>query len=211
VTLGGRPLLLEQGSSSHTAVARWTIAEAIDHPRLTLRPHSGGGALYYTLTSRSLRALAADDLQPISNGMTLHRVYLDGAGNPFKGSVPAGSVVQVMLMLHNPSKATYVALDDVLPAGLEPIDPNLAITGRKHHRVALPYGVRDGAWAFNHVELHDDRVTMFADLLEPGVYRLMYRARATTLGEFVAPAARVHPMYQPDVYGRTATSVMEIR
>jgi hypothetical protein len=44
-----------------------------------------------------------------------------------------------------------------------------------------------------------------------GVYRYRYLARATTLGRFVVPPTRVEEMYQPEVFGRSAASVVEIR
>ena len=179
-----------------------------ERPELTLRPNR---PVYYTLSSRSLKALSAADLRPTARGVAIRREYLDEEGAPLRGPVPAGALVRVRLMVHVEAGQLYVAVDEPLPAGLEPIDPRLAITGPPRRGVALPAGVRDGRGAFNHVELRDERVMFFADALPAGTWALTYDARATSRGEFVAPPARVHPMYQPEVYGETAVSVLEVR
>jgi uncharacterized protein YfaS (alpha-2-macroglobulin family) len=53
-------------------------------------------------------------------------------------------------------------------------------------------------------ELRDDRVVYFVDALPAGVSRYRYLARATTIGTFQAPPARVEEMYVPETFGRTA-------
>jgi uncharacterized protein YfaS (alpha-2-macroglobulin family) len=60
-------------------------------------------------------------------------------------------------------------------------------------------------------ELRDDRVLFFIDDMPAGLYRYRYLARATALGRFVVPPTHVEEMYQPEVFGRTGASVVEIR
>jgi uncharacterized protein YfaS (alpha-2-macroglobulin family) len=58
--------------------------------------------------------------------------------------------------------------------------------------------------------LRDQRVLFFADELAPGLYHFRYLARATSLGDFVVPPTRVSEMYQPEVYGRTASQHLHV-
>jgi uncharacterized protein YfaS (alpha-2-macroglobulin family) len=54
-------------------------------------------------------------------------------------------------------------------------------------------------------------VLFFVDSMPAGLYRYRYLARATSLGRFVVPPTRVLEMYQPEVFGRTGASVVEVR
>ncbi|MDQ6799827.1 MAG: hypothetical protein M3041_03220, partial [Acidobacteriota bacterium] len=61
------------------------------------------------------------------------------------------------------------------------------------------------------IERHDDRVNLFATRLSEGVHEFTYLVRATTAGTFVTAPARVEEMYEPEVFGRTATDVVEVK
>ena len=71
-----------------------------------------------------------------------------------------------------------------------------------------PWWQRGG---FDHVERHDDRVQLFATRLSEGRHEFTYVVRATTAGTFRTAPARAEEMYEPEVFGRTATSVIEVR
>ena len=51
----------------------------------------------------------------------------------------------------------------------------------------------------------------FSEHLEPGMYRVTYLARATSVGTFVVPPTRIEAMYSPEVYGRTAATTLGVR
>jgi alpha-2-macroglobulin len=53
-----------------------------------------------------------------------------------------------------------------------------------------------------------DRVVTSFDKLEPGIYRVSYLARASSVGAFVVPPTRIEAMYSPEVFGRTAASTL---
>jgi alpha-2-macroglobulin len=61
------------------------------------------------------------------------------------------------------------------------------------------------------VERHDDRVLAFATRLSEGVHEFAYIVRATTAGSFRTAPAHAEEMYEPEVFGRTATSIIEVR
>jgi uncharacterized protein YfaS (alpha-2-macroglobulin family) len=136
--------------------------------------------------------------------------------------VEEGDLVRVRVRVTVPADRAFVALEDPLPAGLEPVDTGLrtsgveafASTGSRSAAVegdgstwqAFLYGRWDGGrWSpWEHQELHDDRVSYFARVLWTGSYTASYIARATTAGSFVAPPAYAEEMYNPAVQGRTA-------
>ena len=166
----------------------------------------GGAVLFYMLESRYLRALSAADLEPHAQGFSLYRRYERLDGTPLADSLPAGEVVRVRLVLRVPEARTWVALDDPLPAGMEPINLAFATTGSHTAMDGRRYGRRgllDGRWYFYHAELRDDRVLHFADSLPTGTYELAYLTRATTVGTFTAPPARVSAMYHEGLWGRS--------
>ena len=67
---------------------------------------------------------------------------------------------------------------------------------------------RRGGW--DHEERHDDRVHVFATRLGEGTHEYTYVLRATTAGTFMAAPAHVEEMYEPEVFGRTASTLVEV-
>jgi uncharacterized protein YfaS (alpha-2-macroglobulin family) len=124
-----------------------------------------------------------------------------------------------------PSDREFVAVEDLLPAGLEVVDVSLrtssfgpfesaasASAARAGDRANTSTGEvpwRYGRWAFGwwspweHTEMRDDRVVYFARMLWKGSYTATYVARATTAGTFVRPPAHAEEMYNPSLGGRS--------
>ncbi|MBC7931123.1 MAG: hypothetical protein H7Z38_11230, partial [Rubrivivax sp.] len=119
----------------------------------------------------------------------------------------AGSRVRVRLTMVASARRYHVALVDPLPAGLEAMNPALAVTG------SIPRDGKDEStqriwwWRqwFEHQNLRDERVEAFTSLLWEGVYNYSYVARATTPGAFVVPPAKAEEMYHPETFGRGST------
>ena len=115
-----------------------------------------------------------------------------------------------------PEDHTFVVAEDFLPAGLEPIDPQLKTTDpkliallEKERAETRPEKVSYWApwfhWYYNpwqQVDTRDDRVTLRATRLEKGVYEYIYYARATTPGDYFVAPAHVQDSYFPDLFGR---------
>jgi uncharacterized protein YfaS (alpha-2-macroglobulin family) len=92
------------------------------------------------------------------------------------------------------------------------VDPSFAVEGQDQTR-ALPDdgNERDRYWGgFQRVENYDDRVGIFADYLTAGEHTYSYLIQATTPGQFHWPTARIEGMYEPEVFGRTASATIEI-
>jgi uncharacterized protein YfaS (alpha-2-macroglobulin family) len=186
----------------------------------------GAGRLYYRIGLRY--APASLVLDPLDRGFTVERTYeavddpkdvrreADGTWH-----VRAGARVRVRLTMVAPARRYHVALVDPLPAGLEPLNPALAVTGSVPEdggsevtplgAIGLGGAGRPGAWWwwsrpwFDHQNLRDERVEAFSALLWEGVHTYRYVARATTPGTFVVPPPKAEEMYTPETFGRGAT------
>ena len=67
-----------------------------------------------------------------------------------------------------------------------------------------------GSWVFDHHEVDEDQVRLYADYMPPGVHTFRYVARATTPGTFEQPPATVEEMYAPEIFGRTGARKLVI-
>ncbi|MCC6169027.1 MAG: hypothetical protein IT329_17525 [Caldilineaceae bacterium] len=171
----------------------------------------GDGRLYYRL---GLRYAPDDlDLDALDMGFTVQRVYepVDDPGDVQLGEggvwhIKAGARVRVRLTMVANSRRYHVALVDPLPAGLEAINPALAVSEQVP---ADPNDRQEGWWWwwtwYEHQNLRDERAEAFTMLLWEGVYNYSYVARATTPGEYIVPPAKAEEMYTPEVFGRSGT------
>jgi uncharacterized protein YfaS (alpha-2-macroglobulin family) len=120
--------------------------------------------------------------------------------------IKAGAKVRVELTMVARNRRYHVALTDPLPAGLEAINPALAVSEDvPTSPEARPYGWWWYSTWYEHQNLRDQRAEAFTTLLWDGVYTYEYVARATTPGEFVVPPAKAEEMYSPEVFGRSAS------
>ena len=181
----------------------------------------GPGRMYYRLGLRyapqSLRLPATEQ------GFTVQRTYealsakeRDRVQQLPNGSwrIRAGTDVRVRLTVVVPTRAHYVVVDDPLPGGFEPQNPAFRTTSSAHQQSPNRRGGGGwhwySWWRWNHIEMRDDRVLLFADRLWAGVYSHSYVARATSIGRFVVPPARAEEMYAPETFGRNATTFVEV-
>lgn len=168
---------------------------------LTLQ-RTGQGTVYYT-AGLSLLEPTIGTL-PRENGLTLvRRREVLNAANPGAGggtALRAGDLVLTRLTLVVPEEADYLVLVDPLPAGLEPVQLDFAISGGEASRrlAAAATPDRMGLPA-DDVELRDREVRAYVTHVAPGVYEYRYLARAVTAGHFAAPRAHVELMYHPEV------------
>jgi uncharacterized protein YfaS (alpha-2-macroglobulin family) len=207
----------------------------------------GPGKLYYRL---GLRYAPADfRMQPVDRGFTVSRRYeaLPEAGSDKPNpeavvrnddgtwQVKAGTNVKVTLTLVMDDRASFVVVDDPLPAGFEGQNPRFltsvaatdqgtldygygmgGLYGRGGYDYSYGYGGHNwGGWwypwfSFDHKQMRDDRMLLFADWLPAGVYTYSYTARATNIGTFILPPVHAEAMYQPERFGHGSSSVVTI-
>ena len=116
-----------------------------------------------------------------------------------------------------PTRRYHVALTDPLPAGLEALNPALAVTGSvpDENTEVNAANSRFGWWWwrpvwFEHQNLRDERAEAFTSLLWEGVYTYSYVARATTPGAFVVPPPKAEEMYHPETFGRSRSDRVRV-
>jgi len=169
----------------------------------------GQGRLYYDtrLTYAPQRGLGARD-----EGFTVFKTISDLEGRPLE-TIRAGDLVVITLQVVTPQERLYVVMDDPLPAGLEAVNPNFVIESREQQqRLAELSDQRQWWWrGFNHIEMHDNRVLLFADSLRSGIHTHRYLARALTFGTFQTPGTKIEEMYAPEVFGRSGEMVIQIQ
>jgi uncharacterized protein YfaS (alpha-2-macroglobulin family) len=180
----------------------------------------GEGRLYYRL---GLRYAPEDlDLEPLDRGFVVQRVYepIDDPDDVTRDAdgtwhIKPGAEVRVRLTMVADSRRTHVALIDPLPAGLEALNPELAVTGPippddgfGDDEIAFGRGSYWWWQWFEHQNLRDDRAEAFASLLWAGTYEYTYVARATTPGTFVVPPTKAEEIYAPETFGRSGSDVV---
>ncbi len=184
---------------------------------------TGKGRLYYTLRMRYYQDAAS--VQPLDQGVGVQREYIAVASDTLS---PTGQlidqarlsdVVQVRLTLIVPEDMQYFAVEDMLPAGLEPLDASLKTTSAAARGAELgpaeppSPGIQDDVpywWYFNQTSIHDNRVALFATFLPKGTYHYTYLARATNAGTFQTLPATAYQMYAPEVFGRSAGAAFTV-
>ncbi|HET7463936.1 MAG TPA: alpha-2-macroglobulin family protein [Longimicrobium sp.] len=178
----------------------------------------GPGRLYYRA---GLRYAPRDlDLLPLDAGFVVSRTYeaVDDAGDVALGAdgqwrVKAGARVRVTVTMTAPSRRLHVALVDPLPAGFEPVNPELQGSQETPPSTAArttEWGWWWRAYWYQHQNLRDQRAEAFTSLLPAGTYTYQYVARATTPGRFIVPPPHAEEMYSPEVFGRGKTERVNV-
>lgn len=209
IALGSQTLLERafKGRSLETSVESVALDKFPKGENLPLAIEKRGtGKLHYGVRLAYFPTYA---LQARDNGIALLKTIEPLSGARKDGSVKAGDVVKITLQIFLPEEMHYVAVNDPLPAGLEAINPTLKTSGAIGASMEGEGGNEDeigGFYGFDHIELQDDRVTLFAERLGRGVHSYAYFARATTYGAFATPPSVAEKMYQPEVFGRTGTA-----
>ena len=188
---------------------------------------TGDGRLYYS--TRLRYAPRADFSKPVNAGMDLHREYSvekDGKWTILKNQdeIKRGDLVRVDLFLSLPAARNFVAVNDPVPGGLEPVNRELATTSKvdadkgdyeaaggswffKFHDWE---GYNASRWSFYHQEIRHDSVRFYSDYLPPGNYHLSYTAQAIAEGKFTVMPTLAEEMYDPDVYGKDVTGELSV-
>jgi uncharacterized protein YfaS (alpha-2-macroglobulin family) len=186
----------------------------------------GAGKLYYRLGLRYAPVdlkLPADD-----QGFLVYREYeaLPDLGKKeadptavqrlADGSwqVKAGTNVKVTLHIVARDRANYVVVDDAMPAGFEGQNPRFVTSVGEAPEASRSVGGSTWWWGwwfrFDHTQMRDDRMLLFADHMYAGVYEYSYTARATTIGKFHLPPVEAEAMYEPERYGHSSSSAVTI-
>ena len=212
----GNTFAAEHAFEGRTTERRETLVPMewlVEEDQNILINKEGDGRLYYRLGL----SYAPDDLDldPVDMGFVVQRSYaaVDDPEDVWQDAdgtwhVKAGARVRVQLEMVADNRRYHVALVDPLPAGLEIVNPALAVSG---DIPADPNDSSRGYWWwtwYDHQNMRDDRAEAFATYLWDGVYTYTYVAQATTPGTFVVPPTKAEEMYTPEVFGRSASDTL---
>jgi alpha-2-macroglobulin len=152
----------------------------------------------------------ATEPSDLSRGFSLKKTIENLSG---KEEIRVGDVLRVTLDIgilaseyDRGFRYEYFALEDPVPAGLVPINSELATEGAEKKRSEERYDRwTNGYYEFtpSHIEFRDDGVRVFKDHAWQGHYRYSYLARAVAAGEFWMRGSRISQMYDPDRFGKT--------
>ena len=189
------------------------------------RDYRRPGRLYYSLNLRYVTP--AKDIEALNRGFAISHRYtlLDDPSTPV-GAASVGDTVRVAVTVIAPADRNYVVVEDLLPAGLEPVDARLrtidpalkvkldAERVQAAQRQAGGYVAPWFGWYYSpwqQADLRDDRAVLSADHLPKGVYEYVYYARATAPGDFFVAPAHAEETYFPEVFGRSDSGRFQVK
>jgi len=152
------------------------------------------------------------DTDRVDRGFRVERVVRNLTEPKRTGEVNApfklGDQILVTYRINTRKKQNYVALEDSLPAGLETVNPNLAMIGKFFE---IPVSDQpERALTLSYSELRDRSTLLYFDTFEPGSGTYSVLARATAAGMFRWPATQVVPMYDSRFSGLSPSSICVI-
>ncbi|MEW5718655.1 MAG: MG2 domain-containing protein, partial [Chloroflexota bacterium] len=156
----------------------------------------GEGRVYFATTQQYYIATETVGAAKSLDGPMVTREYLDPKTNKPLTSFKVGDIVRVKLTVDAPRESWYMMITDPLPAGFEAINYSLNTSGVE------PRGARS---YWSRPDLRDNRAVFFTTYLWKGKHTYAYLIRATTSGAFRALPAEATPMYEPEVFGRSAS------
>ena len=110
--------------------------------------------------------------------------------------IRSGELIQVELTLTSDNDYTFLACEDMKPAGCEPTEVRSGGTRQ------------EGFWA--HRELRDEKVAFFFGHLGRGKHVIRYRLRAEIPGTFHALPTRLEAMYVPELKANAEEQVIHV-
>jgi uncharacterized protein YfaS (alpha-2-macroglobulin family) len=156
----------------------------------------GSNEVFYSMDA-SYPTMHPDEA--LDRGLTIE-THLRGP-NQARGDaheVAAGEMLAFDIHLGVRSTQEHVAIDVPLPAGLEVINPDIAVEGLAVGRDAIVH--RD--LAGQHEELDSERVLIFPRFVRPGTIKHTVFVRALLAGDYQMPSPKAEVMYSPEIHGR---------
>ena len=148
--------------------------------------HSAPGGIYFATSESGFDVDVPTDR--LAEGIEVDRVYLDDDGDAVE-RVRVGDELTVRLRVRSKGgRIGNVAVTDLLPGGFEILTESV----RKRH----------GRWAPDYRDVREDRLVLYG-AFDERVTEILYRVKATSPGEFTAPAAHAAAMYHRSIRGRS--------
>ena len=164
-----------------------------DHTGKTVVENTGSADFFVQAVVKGVPKNA----QPASGPIKLKREFFNEKGEPVT-SLKHGELAFVRITADAPGCIENLVLSDILPAGLEIEDGELAT--RLNYSNNIPKKIKlDKYCQFDRTEKRDDRFLAFGTIYESAY--AIYTVRAVTPGKFRIPAVHAEAMYDPDMNG----------
>ena len=176
------------------------------------------GQLYYTTHLRYFLDAAAIDAR--DHGIVVGRRFAatDGATGQTINTAAVGDVISVTVTIVAPNDLHHVMVEAPIPAGVEPIDPQLATTSNQFGEPMMSNVDGDQPeqgwwrqWVPTYTDYRDDKVALFATYLPAGTYEYTFNTRASMPGEYRVLPAYGEMMYFNEVWGRSEGSLFTVK
>ncbi len=136
---------------------------------------------YFKLTPAKKTAVVAGD-----RGQAIEQAVEKYDRTPLENlaELTSGDLVEVELVVDSKNDYEYILLEDMKPAGFEPVEVRSGYNGNEMNA---------------YVEFRDERVALFAATVARGQHSVSYRMRAEIPGRFSALPTKVSAMYAPEL------------
>jgi uncharacterized protein YfaS (alpha-2-macroglobulin family) len=152
------------------------------------------------------------DTDRVDRGFRIERVVKNLTDPSRVGTSDAplklGDQLLITYRVYSRKLQNYVALEDALPAGLEIVNPDLALVGKFFQ--LPPADPQDRLLELSYSEMRDRSALLYFDVFDPGSGTYSVLARATAAGAFRWPATQVAPMYDTRFSGLSPSSLCVI-
>jgi uncharacterized protein YfaS (alpha-2-macroglobulin family) len=152
------------------------------------------------------------DTDRVDRGFRIERVVKNLSDSSRVGTSEAplklGDQLLITYRLNTRKLQNFVALEDALPAGLEVVNPNLALVGKFFQ--LPPPDPQDRLLGLSYSEMRDRSALLYFDTVDPGSGTYSILARATAAGTFRWPATQIAPMYDSRFSGLSPSSLCVI-
>jgi uncharacterized protein YfaS (alpha-2-macroglobulin family) len=217
--LDGRPLLdaeFDSYGGTPVSVSKTLTESPLDElERDTLLPlrieRAGGGAgrLYY---SASLRyGIPAELADPRDEGLGVFVETLDSEGAVVRGPLVPGETYTRRVTLSSSRDRTFLALRSPVPSGAEIVDAVFVTSSTVPPAPAGEADWYDYRRATPMRFVMDDEVRFHWDFFPAGKREVEFRFRAVMPGVYPTPPTSAECMYEPEVFGRAAGELVQIR
>jgi uncharacterized protein YfaS (alpha-2-macroglobulin family) len=176
-------------------------------PDVSLKASLNRQKLSYLM--RAIYATDSPETERVNRGIGIERVVRNLSEVKRTGNVDApfklGDQILITYRVNTQKEQDYVALEDLLPAGLETVNPALAMIAKFFE---IPSDdTEERAMALSHSELRDRSTLLYFNQLWAGRGTYSVLARATAAGTFRWPATQISPMYDSRFSGLSPSSV----
>lgn len=202
------------GVNNVRLVKRPPSPSASDSAKATSDKSAGQATLYWSAAAVYYDTAKADARQG-SRQLALTRKYalltpvtvkdrIVYRETPFTGTANPGDVLTVRLTAAGSPEWRYLAIEDPLPAGVEPIQDTTAYPLEREAPDNIEW------WSGSRVEYRDSKTVFFQETFDQGRYEFAYLVKVIAPGQFRAVPAQISPMYVPNVHASSEPQTFTI-